>query len=573
HAGGRVRPGPGPGPEVPAGDARPLGEQERAAIRERCAVRMDGAQFYRLLTERGVPYGPSVEWVTEAWLGEGEILARLRAPSAEERHGGSGRPAPELPVAPGVLDAVAPLYAVAGARDLGERDLFMVAGLGGAGFAARADGPLWCHVRLTAPVTRRSLVGDHVLSDEDGRTVAWARGTELRVITSVDPAPGPRPADAAADATRARWRGEAGRAALRARLARTVGELLRLPADDVPFTQPLSETGLDSLAALELRRRVQAETAVDLPVDLLVAGPTLDDVLRRIAASVEEDTAEPAARPYDLDGARWLPVAPRDDCAVRLFCLPYGGRGASLYRDWPAVVNPAIDVCPVQLPGREERVDERPVDAVEEAVDAVARAIEPYLDRPFALYGHSMGALLAFRLAHRLGPKYGELLRHLFVSAFSAPTGEENPLGARLRSVTRGLGFEGMPEHEDLMRLRRAEPERYTDALRTELGAHLADMAEVALDGAGYADLRLVESYRHDLTETPLDVPVTVFHGSADPVVSEADARAWQTLTTAAFELLVMPGDHYFVHGDQSGTRLLAELTERLRAPGTTEGR
>ncbi|MGW7084740.1 beta-ketoacyl synthase N-terminal-like domain-containing protein [Streptomyces sp. NPDC054871] len=563
HAGGRVR--PGPTAEDPAAGTEPLTEQARAAITERCAERIDGAEFYRRLSERGVPYGPSVEWVTEAWLGDGEILARLRAPSTVETQGGPGRPAPELPVPPGVLDACAPLYALAAEEHLNERDLFMVAGLGEAGFGAPADGPLWCHIRLTVPATRHSLVGDHVLCAEDGRVVGWARATEIRVISAGDPTPDTPLTDAAADATRARWRGPAGRAALRSRLARMVGELLHLPPDDVPFTQPLSDAGLDSLAALELRQRVQTETAVGLPADLLIAGPTLDEIVDRVTASAEGHTVTALRRPYDTDSARWLPATPRDDCAARVFCLPYGGRGASLYRDWAAAADPEIDVCPVQLPGREERGDERPLDAAEEAVEAVAQAIEPYLDRPFAFYGHSMGALLAFRLAHRLGPKYGESLRHLFVSAFSAPTGRENPLGARLRSVTRSLGFTGMPDHKDLMRLRRAEPERYLDALRTELGDDLAGMAEVALDGAGYADLRIVENYRHDLTEPLLDLPVTVFNGAADPVVSEPDARDWQTLTTGAFELLILPGDHYFVHGDQSGPRVLAELTHRLR--------
>ncbi|WP_407563211.1 beta-ketoacyl synthase N-terminal-like domain-containing protein [Streptomyces sp. 184] len=561
HAAGRLRPDGGRAAD-PA-EVRPLPAAARAEIRERCTVRFEGAEFYRQMAERGVPLGPSVEWVDEAWLGEGEVLARFRPPAAAET--AAGRPDRELPVPAGMLDACVQLYALAAGPQLAERDLFMTARLGEVGFGAPAEGGLWCHVRLTAPVGDL-LVGEHLLCAEDGAPVGWGRGTEIRVIspgagTYETPADGVRD-----DAERQRWQGADGAAALRDLLTGMVAELLQLTPAEVPSSRPLAETGLDSLAALELRQRVRAETGVDLPVDLLIAGPSLDEVVERLAGSAAGD-GPAAPRPYDVDGRLWLPVTPRDDADVRLFCLPYGGRGASLYRDWPAAADGGVDVVPVQLPGREERGDERCIVDADEAVDAVAQALKPYLDRPFAFYGHSMGALLAYRLAHRLGSEYGELLRHLFVGAFSAPTGGENPLGARLRSVTQRLGFEQMPEHEELARVRRAQPRLYDTALRAELGEHLAGKADVAMDGAGYSDLRVVQSYRHDVAEPPLRVPVTAFHGAGDPVVAEQDADGWRPLTVGGFELLVVPGDHFFVHGDQSGPRVLAEMAARLRQP------
>ncbi|WP_326794345.1 polyketide synthase dehydratase domain-containing protein [Streptomyces sp. NBC_01808] len=559
HAAGRLRPGGG------GAEPGPLPEAARAEIRERCPVRFEGAEFYRQMAERGVPLGPSVEWVDEAWLGEGEVLARFRLPTPAETGTATGRPERALPVPAGMLDACVQLYALAAGPQLAERDLFMTARLGEVGFGAPAEGTLWCHVRLTAPVGEL-LVGEHLLCAEDGAAVGWGRGTEISVIspstgtyeTPVD--------DVRDDAARQRFHGPDGAAALRDLLTGMVAELLQLPPAEVPSGRPLAETGLDSLAALELRQRVRAETGVDLPVDLLIAGPSLDEVVERLCGSVAGD--EPAApRPYDVDGRLWLPVTPQDDAAVRLFCLPYGGRGASLYRDWPGGADAGVEVVPVQLPGREERADERCLADADEAVDAVAQALKPYLDRPFAFYGHSMGALLAYRLAHRLGAEYGELLRHLFVGAFSAPTGGENPLGARLRAVTQRLGYEQMPEHEELARVRRAQPRLYDTALRAELGEHLAGKADVAMDGAGYSDLRVVQSYRHDPAEAPLRVPVTAFHGAGDPVVAEQDADGWRPLTDAGFELLVVPGDHFFVHGDQSGARVLAEMAARLRQP------
>ena len=564
HAAGRLRPDGG-GAEGDAPTEATLPEAARAEIRERCPVRFEGAEFYRQMAERGVPLGPSVEWVDEVWLGEGEVLARFRLPTPAEAAAAAGRPDRELPVPAGMLDACVQLYALAAGPQLAERDLFMTARLGDVGFGAPAEGTLWCHVRLTAPVGDL-LVGEHLLCAEDGAAVGWGRGTEIRVIS-----PGSGTYEAPADdvrdgAAQQRWRGADGAAALRDLLTGMVAELLQLTPAEVPSSRPLAETGLDSLAALELRQRVRAETGVDLPVDLLIAGPSLDEVVERLCGSVAGE-GPAAPRPYDVDGRLWLPVTPQDDAAVRLFCLPYGGRGASLYRDWPGSAPAGVEVVPVQLPGREERSDERCLVDADEAVDAVAQALKPYLDRPFAFYGHSMGALLAYRLAHRLGAEYGELLRHLFVGAFSAPTGGENPLGARLRSVTQRLGFEQMPEHEELARVRRTQPRLYDTALRAELGEHLAGKADVAMDGAGYSDLRVVQSYRHDPAEVPLQVPVTAFHGAADPVVAEQDADGWRPLTAGGYELLVVPGDHFFVHGDQSGPRVLAEMAARLRQP------
>ncbi|WP_344291939.1 thioesterase domain-containing protein, partial [Streptomyces synnematoformans] len=563
HAAGRLPAGGGGAAAGPA--PHPLPEAARAEIRERCPVRLEGAEFYRRMSERGVPLGPSVEWIAEAWLGEGEVLARFRPPTPAETGGTPGRPDRALPVPAGMLDACVQLYALAAGPQLAERDLFMTARLGDVGFGHPAEGSLWCHVRLTGPVGDL-LAGEHLLVAGDGAAVNWARGTEIRVIGSGGGADEAPAGGVRAGPTPGRRSGARRAAALRELLTGMVAELLGLPPAEVPADRPLAETGLDSLAALELRRRVRAETGVDLPVDLLIAGPSLDDVVERVAGPAA-GAAPAAPRPYDVDGARWLPVAPGDDAAVRLFCLPYGGRGASLYRDWPGTADSGVEVLPVQLPGREDRADERCIVDAHEAVDAVAQALKPYLDRPFAFYGHSMGALLAYRLAHRLGGEYGELLRHLFVGAFSAPTGGENPLGARLRSVTQRLGFERMPEHEELTRARRDHPRLYETALRAELGEELAGKADVALGGAGYADLRVVQSYRHDPAEPPLGVPVTAFHGADDPVVAERDADGWRPLTAAGFQLLVVPGDHFFVHGDQSGPRVLAEMTARLRQP------
>lgn len=572
HVRGSVRPGPADRTEE---ESAPLTPTERERIRGRCTEPIGGEEFYKLMRDRGVALGPSVEWVEEAWTGDGEVLARLRP--AGEATVPAGRPGRALPAHPGVLDACVQLYALAAGQALADDDLFITARLGEAdAVSAPVGGPLWCHVRLRSAVGQR-LVGDHLLCDDRGRIVASGRDTEIQVISPQESLSllaatdggqtGDHPGEILAHyrAVAAADRPQV----LRDFLAGTAAGLLRQPADEIPAGRPLSDLGLESLAAMELRKRIRTGTGVDLPVELLVDGPSLDELARHIASEIDTDdepeATRPAPRAYDLDGARWLGTAVRETSRLRLFCLPYGGRGASLYRDWPRELDGGVEICPVQLPGREERADELGIVNVDEAVESIAQVVKPYLDRPFAFYGHSMGGLLAYRLAHRLGGEYGPLLRHLFVGAFSAPTGAVNPLDDRILAVMRSLGFPGMPAQQDLLRLRRERPGEYERALRQEFDDRVAAKLDVSTSGCGYGDLRIVQSYRHDPAETPLATGVTAFHGAGDPVVPETDMRAWQGLTRGPFELRVVPGDHFFLHTDQSGPRLLEAFSETLR--------
>lgn len=114
---------------------------------------------------------------------------------------------------------------------------------------------------------------------------------------------------------------------------------------------------------------------------------------------------------------RWLLLEPDPDAAARLFCFPFAGVGAAAYRDWPGRIG-SMEVCPVQLPGRENRMrDPAYTDFAtfaEEAVDG----LKEHFDRPFAFFGHCMGALLAHAVADRLD---GLAPRRLFVSSSYAP--------------------------------------------------------------------------------------------------------------------------------------------------------
>jgi surfactin synthase thioesterase subunit len=118
----------------------------------------------------------------------------------------------------------------------------------------------------------------------------------------------------------------------------------------------------------------------------------------------------------------WLYV-PRNDVRMttRLFCFPYAGGSAAIFREWPREFPESVQVCNVELPGRGRRLFEPPFTSMGPLVEEAARALADYLDRPFAIFGHSLGALVAFELARYLRVACGARPTHLFLSATRAP--------------------------------------------------------------------------------------------------------------------------------------------------------
>src|SRR5271170_8113500 len=106
---------------------------------------------------------------------------------------------------------------------------------------------------------------------------------------------------------------------------------------------------------------------------------------------------------------------------LRLFCLPYAGGSALIFRAWSNALPADIEVCPIQLPGRSTRLKEQPFTAMSALIQVLAQALSPLLDKPFAIFGHSLGALVGFELARQLRRQYGVNPARLFVSAVRAP--------------------------------------------------------------------------------------------------------------------------------------------------------
>lgn len=233
-----------------------------------------------------------------------------------------------------------------------------------------------------------------------------------------------------------------------------------------------------------------------------------------------------------MTSAAWFPYPAPDGAGTQLFCLPPAGGGASGFRNWQAALGPDVAVHPVQLPGREARLRE-PV--LIDAAEVVDRLLDPLLARAaerFVLFGHSMGALLAFELAHRL-TELGRPPAHLVVSAHVPPQllhlREPLPPAARMTD----------PYLRDYLARTAGAPAELLD---------LPELMELVLPVLR-GDLTLCARYRSP-SRPPLSVPITAFGGDVDPVARPEVLADWAEHTTATFAARAFPGGHGYLHDD-----------------------
>jgi medium-chain acyl-[acyl-carrier-protein] hydrolase len=229
----------------------------------------------------------------------------------------------------------------------------------------------------------------------------------------------------------------------------------------------------------------------------------------------------------------------------RLFCFPYAGGGAALFRTWADLLPPDIEVCVPVLPGRDARVDEAPMVEMAPLIQTVMQQVEPRLTLPYAMFGHSLGAFIAFDLAHEISRRGLRKPSHLFMAAQRGPSlpYPDTPIFhlpdpqflagvlARYQSISKTL-----LQETEFMRI-------FLRILR--------------------ADFTLVEDYRYR-TPPRLDCPITAFGGADDTRITAAQIETWSKETSGSFSLHVLPGGHFFM--DSARAELLALIRQGMDA-------
>jgi medium-chain acyl-[acyl-carrier-protein] hydrolase len=228
----------------------------------------------------------------------------------------------------------------------------------------------------------------------------------------------------------------------------------------------------------------------------------------------------------------WVPYyKPRSSAQIRLFCFPYGGGRALNFRSWLDAFPPLIEVLPIELPGRGTRIGEAPYNKLAPLIEALGRAIYPLLDRPFAFFGHSLGALISFELGRMVRNQHNLIPKHLFLSGCRPPQIPSRYTPTYLLPedafVARVYHLDGTP----------------TEVLESpELMALMMPILR--------SDFEAFETHEYQ-PQQPLPCPFTIFGGLEDTLVTAEQMNEWRIHTTDTFVRRMFPGGHFFIQAHE----------------------
>ncbi|MEM8778242.1 MAG: beta-ketoacyl synthase N-terminal-like domain-containing protein [Cyanobacteria bacterium P01_G01_bin.49] len=324
---------------------------------------------------------------------------------------------------------------------------------------------------------------------------------------------------------------------LKSYLGKLLGRVTKISPTQLDWQQPLSTLGIDSLMATEIRRDIETTLEIAVPVEYFAAltiEQFFEQVLHLInGQSSDEDSESKLNTEEQTQQDLWFPLLDKHcQPRLRLFCFPYAGGGASIFQSWSQFFSPDIEICPIQLPGRENRSQEPLLTRLKPLIETLTCVIQPYLDCPFAFFGHSMGALLSFELARELRRQNKPSPVCLFVSSSRAPQ---------------------IPDFD--LPLHTLEDAKFQDALQKFQGITEETWQHPQFKQQFLpilrADFAILETYLY-ASGNPLDCPIYAFGGREDQKISQQHMDSWRQQTNQGFMLKLFSGGHFFFQQEQS---------------------
>jgi acyl transferase domain-containing protein/surfactin synthase thioesterase subunit len=382
--------------------------------------------------------------------------------------------------------------------------------------------------------------------------------------------------------------------------------------ETIEAAQPLRELGLNSLMAVTLVNRLEAALGIKVSTVKLIQGPSIEELVEEILPDVirasdgrmmqpvepepsaggwpvtaglgadEDAVPQPivpqpehaaggwpiAADPTPDDGARshptviqpkgsagnWLIiVGPRAAARLRLFCFPFAGGGSAIYRNWARFIDPTIEVVAIEPPGRLSRITETPVADMNEFVEQLVSEMGALLDRPFALFGHCLGALTMYETARRLIHTTMVRPYHLFVSGARPPDRitdlglfEERVMHDLLKLAEFRISLPGYAQPDDVF----AELIRHFNIQATVQLLNEPELRQLMLPVVR-AEFQMATNYQF-VREPPWEIPITCFAARGDPYVSRKHALGWGRFTNSRLQVHIRGGAHFAVVDDMA---------------------
>ncbi len=319
---------------------------------------------------------------------------------------------------------------------------------------------------------------------------------------------------------------------IREYLKKQVARVSGYDVDKLDKKAKFSRLGMDSMMAMRIRSAIEKDLQIKFPVKAFWQYGSVNE----LTAFLNQEFHGNASVQHSVAGTHsdWFIIPrPNPSAEMRLFCFHDAGGNATLFHPWVEMIHTKVELVMVQLPGRGEQMGETPYTDLKRFNDDCIAALSALSDKPFAFFGHSLGAVLAFNLAQELRNRRVAQPIKLFIS--SAPCFRDYK-----QPVTEYL----LPDHELIRMFPLLNGANFDDK---EFHQHLVQTLR--------ADLQLLSSYVYR-PAAPLSVPIIGIYAQQDERVKQAEMANW-TQETTSFSLVIRPGGHDYIRGDH---RFLAEL-------------
>ncbi len=520
------------------------------AIKDRCYGIGNEAEFYAKVTAMNMPSGDSIRWNKSYYFADAEILNELSPPKSVSRSESF-----QLNIHPGIFDScIQSLFMLLPNKFICP---YVASHIKRFTYYGINNVPAYLYATLKSVYfTGEKYTGDFYLTNDVGEVFAvcenltmtqLSRNAQLGVVDSNKIDLSLLTPDVA-------------KQKITDFLIEKCAAIFSMPKEDIDVRRPLRDMGIDSLMAIVLASAIESTLGLTYSMQTILKGSSLFEIANTLVLSVVGQAVEIGANPWIVNRKR------QKNAKTRLFCFPYGGSGASIYHEWQSLFPDTIEVCPIQLPGREDRLNEAPINDIDILVDALIENLQFEFDLPFSFFGHSFGSLLAFELARGLRKRNFPQPIQLFVSAFPdpcVPTISLDRVIAQLENINLNL-FDLTHMHEiallsddDLYNISAI----FSENGLIEYGSNLMspDIIKILLPIFSN-DMCLVKSYEY-IKEAPLKLPITAFIGKKDNWVAYIDHLGWADHTENKFEIIAFDSGHLFIKDKLIKNEVIKKIT------------